>query len=138
MTSPAVLAEDVLFLLAGNDISGDGNELGIDVSQDSHDVTTFGAEGWKDKLIGFASAALSFKAYYNKATGKGAETAWSMVGASGPTAFVAQLEGNTPGNPQYTGNINLTKYSPRARVNAPLSLDLAFDSTGAVIRGTVA
>lgn len=140
-TTPALLGNVSNIKVNGAAIQTDGNQIKLDISQDSHEASVF-TDYWKEYIAGLASATFDFNGYYDAANGRTDTTffAASMLGAP-QTAATFEIDplggGAGSGNPKFTGACWITKYSIDSKVNAPIVFSSTFRVTGAVVRATL-
>lgn len=137
-----VIGTNAHFVFNGVDLSGDGNQIKLTVSQDTHDVSEFGNAGWKLFIAGLASAEITFGAYYDDAAGQIAATIWAAGNLGAPTAsrtFEVDPVNNTAGGTfyKYTGNCWASKFDLDSKVNAAVTANMTLRVTGAVVRAVI-
>jgi hypothetical protein len=141
MSTPALLGNAGVFKLASTDLSGDGNNIKINIAQGAPAATVFG-DSWEEFIPGLASATVDYDGYYDYAASKidATLTGASMLGApSSPTAFTVNPVGGAPasGKPTFTGSLILTKYDIDVKPTVAITFQASFKVTGALVRGTL-
>lgn len=74
--------KDVRVYLDGRDMSCDLNEIGVDASADTHDVTTFCSDGWKANQAGLIGWEANWNGFYDPAAAGYGRQMESLLGAA--------------------------------------------------------
>lgn len=133
-----VLGNLAKFKFGANYIDSDGNQIKMSVSQDTHDVSEFGAT-WKAFIAGLASAEIAFTGYYDIAANQVDATIFTTSTLGAPTtssAFEVGPVSNVAGQNKYTGNCWVSKYDTDSKPNAAVVVTASFRVTGAITRAS--
>ncbi len=111
----------------------------VDFNQenDTHDTTTYGAEG-HTFLVGLTNGTIVVNGLWDKTASTGSNTViQSLVGLDAVTVgFEYGPEGNTGTNVKYSGECVLESYSQSAPVADLVSFTATFRISGSVTQGT--
>lgn len=90
--------KDVRVYLDGRDISGHIAQVDIEVSVDTHDVTTFASSGWKESTGGLAGWTASLEGFYDSAsTGFAAQIEAALGSTAAGDAVLSLFDGAADG-----------------------------------------
>lgn len=134
----ATLGARAKFTLDSKDLSGDGNNIKLNLSQNSIDVSTFGSTGWKGYITGMSEGTVDFAGYFDEGADKSDEVVFGMFGAPAtPTAFTYHPINSTGGHVVYGGNCFASKYNVTSVPVGPVVFDASFNIDGELSRATV-
>jgi predicted secreted protein len=138
MSSPAVLANNVLIKIGGTDLSADMNQADLSMSQGTIDTSTFGASGWMEFITSISQWAVAITGFFNKATAKTDAVLYAMFGAPGSaTTFEIDVPNSSAGSVKYTGNVWAKDYKPGNKINDASRFSGSLQGTGALTRAVI-
>jgi len=84
----------------------------LDVEVTDLDSTTFGGGGWKSVIGGLKSGSIKIDFDQDFSASNVDATLWPLLGTVFPVKIRATSAAKSVTNPEYSGNVLLTKYSP--------------------------
>lgn len=134
----ATLGARAKFTLGGEDLSGDGNNIKLNMSQNQIDATVFNDVGWKNNIVGQSEYTIDFGGFLDEAADMEDEEIFAMFGApTDPTAFTYHPIDDTAGHIVYSGDIFASKYDINSVPAGPVVFSASFAGTGELVRATV-
>lgn len=130
-----ITGKDGAFLLDKYDLSGEGNNTGVDVAVDAHEASAYGLE-WKDFLEGLPGWTLSHDSWFDGDSNKADEVSQALIGAA-EKLFGLYPEGMAAGKQGYEGKGILGGKSVTVPVNGVVALSLSAQSKGSLNRTKV-
>lgn len=134
----ATLGARAKFTLNTEDLSGDGNNIKLNMTQNEIDATVFNDTGWMNKIVGMSQFALDFAGFYDEAADMEDEEIFAMFGAPpDPTPFTYHPINSTSGHIVYSGDVFAQKYDINSVPAGPVVFSATFSGTGELERATV-
>lgn len=128
--------KDAYISLNGSVLSGEGNNVTLNISVDTADATAFG-DNWKVFLEGVAEWNISAEFFFDGANKKAADVAMDTIG-KGPKVVIFYPGGSGATNVSYTGSAIITKCNKSAPVGGAVTLSMSLQGTGTLTKaGTV-
>jgi len=122
------------FTINSVDLQADGNNIVLDVSIDTAEITSF-ADTYKEFVEGVAEFSISCDFFWNSAASQNDVTLQALIGG-GSVTFEFGPEGSSTGDIKYSGSVIMTSYSPASPVGGAVTASATFQGTGALTRGT--
>lgn len=128
------LGKNGAFIWNTKDMSGDGNNLAMDVSVDVLEATVFG-KNWKVYKEGLASAQFTYNAFWTSTTDHNDPVAYAAIGNQPDgLAFSYKVDKGTAGGIQYSGAIIMDRWSVNSRPADLITLQASFRVTDLLTR----
>lgn len=128
--------DNMKLFLAGYDITGDHNELAMNLSRSVHDITAFGV-GSIQRLAGLKTMELTHSGFWEAGTGEIDATLYNKLGVVNQVMTFAPT-GNTAALHAYITRTVSASYGMGDEVEAPFTFSGAMFSQGDdIVRGTI-
>jgi hypothetical protein len=122
-------------------LSGHANQVELTASQDERDVTTFGSNGWRQKIGGLATTMVNVSGWQDF-TAPGADPSFPATGTltdGSLTPWTVSVPGSTVGDVAYFGQAIRTNIVPlTGAVGDVGGFSIDFAGTGRPVRGQMA
>ena len=120
--------------LAGSaDLTGQSNEVGMQVTLNEIESTTFGSAGWREYLAGLGDTKGTITGNWSPTVD---DVAFAGVGVAG-TPITVVPGGNTVGNVAYTLKTLQSTYDQGAKVGDLAPFTMGFAGVGVPVRGAL-
>lgn len=126
------------FTLNGVDLSDEINQLTIGLTTDSPEDTAMG-DNARSFLAGLNNATIGVNLNSDYTSGNGDATLWTVYSGNAAVAFILRPDAGVVSttNPEYTGSVVLTDYSPvDGSVGDLATTPVSLQVTGDVARAT--
>lgn len=140
MASPAVLGVNSVFNYNGVDISGDGNQIRLSMTQGNIDTTTFGASGWMQFIPTISQAEITFAGFFDKAAGMEDALFFAELGATSTStakAWFIELPNASSNSIKYSGNCWALRYEMDAKPLTAITFTATLKPTSTVVRAVL-
>lgn len=120
-----------------SDISAYTNKIELTIEVEDRDVTTFGSNGWTERLGGLKSGTLAVGIKQDVAASAVDSILWPLLGTV--VTFEVRSSNAVVGtsNPKWTGSVLISELSPvNGSVGDDASMDVTWPTSGAVTRAT--
>jgi len=118
--------------LSGSALEADGNNVTLDISVDTAEVTAFG-DTYKDYLEGVAEWSITAEFFFDGANAKAADVAFDMIG-SGKKAVIFYPGGSSATNIYYSGSAIVTRKNITAPVGGAVTVSLTLQGSGTLAK----
>ena len=140
MSSPAVLGVNSVFYYNGVDLSGDGNQIRLSITQGNIDTTTFGASGWMEFIPTISQGEITFAGFFDKASGMEDAIIFAELGATSVStakAWYIELPNASANSIKYSGNCWSLRYELDAKPLTAITFTSTLKPTGAITRAVL-
>lgn len=140
MSSPAVLGVNSVFSYNGIDLSGDGNQIRLSMTQGNIDTTVFGTAGWMQFIPTISQGEVTFAGFFDKTSGMEDQTFYAELGATSTStskAFFIELPNSSAGSIKYSGNAWITRYELDAKPLTAITFTGTIKPTGTIVRAVL-
>jgi hypothetical protein len=138
---PVQIIRNPVIVLNGGTVSSSATQCSISVEWDDVETTSFGSNGWRDRIQGLGSGSFDVEWNQDYAAGAIDATVWALATAAAGTASVVVRPGSTAAigtsNPEYRFSVVLTGWNPiDSAVGDLATVSTSWPITGAVTRAT--
>ena len=137
-TGNAILGARTKVVINSSDFSADFNQVRLNFSQSSIDVTTFTVTGWAKYLTGISTASIDYTGFYQVSGHTLDSQLFSMLGApTTATPWEIDVPDTNVGSVRYTGNGFLKTYPIDSKPVDAVKLNASIAVTGTVTRALI-
>ncbi len=123
-------------LFNGYDLSGDHNQIGLTVSREEREATTFGKKGVQ-RIAGLQSFDVSGSGFFEAGTGKIDTVIAPQIGTSNAELTILP-QGTSAGSIGFISQVNTFEYAPGGSIGDVMGFTFAGKGEGTVlVQGTV-
>lgn len=127
---------DCKLYLAGYDLSGAVNQLGLTHEAEIKDQTTFASAGFREKVAGLKTVTMEHNGLWDAGTGTVDDALFTAIGAAEQPVSVAPLTG-ADGELAYIFRSLVASYAPGASIGEILAFTVRGEGQGDLVRGTI-
>lgn len=106
-----VLIKDAVITLDGHDVSGNSNEVSIEITRPTDECEPFGAD-YVETGAGAMRVTFRIRGYYDKTADSLSDVAEELVAAGTEATLAIYPEGTDTGNEKYGGTAGITGITP--------------------------
>ena len=119
------------------DLSDHNTKATLHVEADDLETTPFGTSGWRSRIGGLKGGTLELEFNQDFAASKVDATLWAAFGTVVAWTGKATSSANSATNPQYSGSVLITEYTPFDNSVGELAkVSVTFPTSGTVSRAT--
>jgi hypothetical protein len=130
------IIQNPVIIIAAGTVSANCAQVTINLTAEDVDTTNFASLGWKERQGGLKDGSVSFEWQNDYATGALDSTFFPLLGTQVPfTVRPSSTAAVGSGNPQYSGTLLVTEYSPvDSAVGDLATFSTTWPTVGAVVR----
>lgn len=140
MSSPAVLGVNSVFNYNSVDLSGDGNQIRLSMTQGNIDTTVFGTSGWMQFIPTISQGEITFAGFFDKASGMEDAILFAELGATSTStakAFFIEVPNSSSNSIKYSGNAWVTRYELDAKPLTAITFTATLKPTSTIVRAVL-